>query len=770
MKHIHFILLSVLFMIVGVNANAQDTEDFTIDGIKYTGDKTTMTATVTTVEDRSGLTDAVIPETVNGYTVTAIGEWAFTRTAIETIALPNGLKEIGGRAFHTCEHLKHINIPNSVTKIGELCFVNCKSLVSVVLPESLQVIESNLFAGCENLESVNIPNSVTEILYYSFFQCSKLKSLYIPASVRVIQEMFGYNPFCYCDGLEEIVVDPDNPVFDSRDNCNGIIESATDKLIAGFKVTQIPDGVRIIGNRSFSYIGIEGQIEELVIPGSVTEIEEYAFFESGLVSINVPNTVKTIGAYAFGTCESLVSISLPNTLTKIPKRLFQFDTKLRSVQIPASVTSIDECAFIHCSSLESIEIPKNVLSIGNGAFRGCNGLKTIISKIEEPFEISEDVFQPGKQYAEDELFSTVTLYVPNGTREKYEATAGWNKFQTIREEGELEEPITLTADNLTITYGDEIPTLTYTIEGTTLNGQPQIECAATADSPAGEYPITVSVGTVINRNVTYVNGTLTIAKAPLTIKAVSYTKKQDEPLPTFEATYEGFKNGETEEVLTTRPTFSCEATATSAPGTYDIVVSGAEAQNYEISYEKGTLTVEVLKGDVTDDGFLDSKDVIALVNYILGRGTLANEAAANVNGDETLDIADVAALVEIILGISGTEPVNPPEEPTYYWYVGNSRPESVDTNNIVTLPTEIGWHIFDKDATTLNVGQCAVETSSEWYILIPVINNSPFTTVLSNGSDMTNGFTITTESVDGINYTVFQKKLTSKKFKYDFSK
>ena len=151
--------------------------------------------------------------------------------------------------------------------------------------------------------------------------------------------------------------------------------------------------------------------------------------------------------------------------------------------------------------------------------------------------------------------------------------------------------VTVTANSYTIAYGDAIPELGFTSSGAALNGKPAISCEATSTSPVGEYPIIIKKGSVTNYNDTYVNGVLTITKAPLTITAGTYTKKQYEPMPEFSVSFEGFKNNETEEVLTKQPTFSCEANEDSEPGVYDIVVSGAEAQNYEMKYIVGKLTV-----------------------------------------------------------------------------------------------------------------------------------------------------------------------------------
>lgn len=152
-------------------------------------------------------------------------------------------------------------------------------------------------------------------------------------------------------------------------------------------------------------------------------------------------------------------------------------------------------------------------------------------------------------------------------------------------------PVTITAKSYTIKYGDELPTFEFTSEGATLEGTPAIACEATKISAVGTYPIVITKGSVTNYNTTFVNGTLTIEKAPLTITAKSYTIKQGETLPTFEAEYSGFKNNETKAVLTTQPTITTTATSTSESGEYDIIVSGAEAQNYSISYVAGKLTI-----------------------------------------------------------------------------------------------------------------------------------------------------------------------------------
>ena len=155
----------------------------------------------------------------------------------------------------------------------------------------------------------------------------------------------------------------------------------------------------------------------------------------------------------------------------------------------------------------------------------------------------------------------------------------------------MDSPITISANSYVRSYGDANPTFEYSVSGPSFEGTPEIICEATSTSPVGEYPIIIKKGSVTNGNVVLVPGTLTITKAPLTISAGNYTKKQGEAMPEWQPVYRGFKNGETSEVLTNQPVFTCDATAESRPGVYSVYVEGAEAENYSISYERGTLRV-----------------------------------------------------------------------------------------------------------------------------------------------------------------------------------
>ena len=219
-------------------------------------------------------------------------------------------------------------------------------------------------------------------------------------------------------------------------------------------------------------------------------------------------------------------------------------------------------------------------------------------------------------------------------------------------------PSTVTAKSYERFYGDDNPDFSFDVEGGALDGTPEITCEATVTSSAGTYDIEIKRGTETNFNVTYVKGTLTIKKAPLTVTAKSYTIKQGEALPDFEVTYEGFKNDETEEVLTKRPTVSTLATKDSEPGDYDVTVSGAEAQNYEVTYVNGKLTITApehvtIPGDANCDGEVNSQDIVDILNHMISKLISTgkfDEKAADLNNDNVIDIADIIILSNMLFG------------------------------------------------------------------------------------------------------------------------
>ena len=305
----------------------------------------------------------------------------------------------------------------SVTAIGDRAFYQCSGLTSVVIPNSVTTIGGEAFNICDGLTSIEIPNSVTTIGYSTFCH-SGLTSVVIPNSVTTI----GTQAFSDCSGMASIIVESGNSVYDSRDNCNAIVETATNSLLFGCKNTTIPNSVTTIGD--FAFRDCSG-LTSIGIPNSVTTIGNSAFRGCrGLTSVEIPNSVTTIGSGAFESCDGLKSVSLGNSVTTIGAFAFYYCIGLTSIEIPNSVTAIGGSAFYNCWGLTSIEIPNSVTAIGGAAFNWCYRLKSVTSLNTIPPYTDYSTFL--------NVPSSCVLYVPTGSVEAYRVAEGWSRFTNIK--------------------------------------------------------------------------------------------------------------------------------------------------------------------------------------------------------------------------------------------------------------------------------------------------------------------------------------------------
>ncbi len=307
--------------------------------------------------------------------------------------IADGTLGILTNAFYDKPQLQSISIPNSLEFIGDAAFGGCKGLTSLTLPSSLKSIEKSAFYNCTGLTSLSIPSSVTSLGNYAFDGCTGLSSINIGESVVSL----GDGVFSRCIGLTSITVDDSNPYYDSRNNCNAIIETSSNTLIQGCSKSTIPSSIKAIGNSAF--YGFEG-LSKITIPSSVTKIGESAFRSCvNLTSISIPNKVTSIGKYAFAGCTGLTNLTIPANVATVGNYAFNgcngvktLNYRAKALETPANLSGMSNVETVNFDGgatvvpanllpnypkLALVNVGKDVANIAEGAFDNCDALKTM---------------------------------------------------------------------------------------------------------------------------------------------------------------------------------------------------------------------------------------------------------------------------------------------------------------------------------------------------------------------------------------------------------
>lgn len=358
---------------------------------------------VTTIKDRGIAGCNILSSILIGRGVTSIAETNFSDCdSITSIIVDSGNTMYDSR--NNCNAIietttnklllgcNNTVIPNTVEIIGVRALYNCKKITSIDIPNSVKTIESQAFCQCSNLKNVSFGNGLDSIGTGAFKECNILNNIHLPNSLQKIGDAAFYN--CYCvnslsigDGLKSIgdsafykissfltsiTVGDGNSIYDSRNNCNALIHTATNTLLIGCENTVIPNGVEVIGASAF----YNSHLPSIDIPNTVKIIENSAFYLCGnLQSIVIPNSVEEISWNAFYLCYSLSSAEFGDGITTIGNQAFMY-TSLKDVVLGKSVRTIASEAFYGCNLLETIDLPIGLEEIGYRAFSYCTALRS----------------------------------------------------------------------------------------------------------------------------------------------------------------------------------------------------------------------------------------------------------------------------------------------------------------------------------------------------------------------------------------------------------
>ena len=574
------------------------------------------------------------------------------------IEIPQGVVNIGEKAFARLDNLKNIDIPDSVTNITTLAFYRCNGLVSVQVPGSVTAIKNGTFRECNNLKKVILNEGVAKIEGSAFVFCSSLEQIKLPQSLMSI----GSGAFDNCTSLISVEL-PDNAIISSNafkecKNLSDIVISDTNNNYivekgilynkdmtrilcypAGIKDTEffVPDTVKTIGD--FAFYGTKA-LESINIPDSVTNIGTDAFGEcSGLKEVVIPDSVTSMGEAVFYKCTSLEKVKLSVNITSPNPAVFQYCSSLKEVVLPESMKFISFFMFSYCKEITNIVLPDTLTSVLGSAFQNCDNLKNItVPKNVTTIQDYALGYYYDEQSATYKKYDDFTISGYAGSKAQEYAEANGIRFIELNEKE--------TADGIKIEYSKDDSSI-----GGDNEEKISLESRQLTESDK-EYSKIDFTGKIEDSDV-----------KPEDVKSVTYeislknesgqTVQPSEKVTVKIPVPDGYM-GE-----------NCKVYYVNEKGKFTNM--NAVCQNEFLIFETGHFSTylvtetniktvsEITYGDANGDGKIDSRDAVVIKKYVAGfTGFAIDLEASDVNADGKVDTRDAVKILKKIVGFDVT--------------------------------------------------------------------------------------------------------------------
>jgi len=574
------------------------------------------------------------------------------------IEIPQGVVNIGEKAFARLDNLKNIDIPDSVTNITTLAFYRCNGLVSVQVPGSVTAIKNGTFRECNNLKKVILNEGVAKIEGSAFVFCSSLEQIKLPQSLVSIgsgafdnctslisvelpdNAIISSDTFKECKNLSDIVISDTNNNYIVK---NGILYNKNMTRIlcypAGIKDTEffVPDTVKTIGD--FAFYGTKA-LESINIPDSVTNIGTDAFGEcSGLKEVVIPDSVTSMGEAVFYKCTSLEKVKLSVNITSPNPAVFQYCSSLKEVVLPESMKFISFFMFSYCKEITNIVLPDKLNSVLRSAFQNCDKLKNItVPKNVTTIQDYAFGYYYDEQSATYKKYDDFTISGYAGSKAQEYAEANGIRFIELNEKE--------TTDGIKIEYSKDDSSI-----GGDNEEKISLESRQLTESDE-EYSKIDFTGKIEDSDV-----------KPEDVKSVTYeislknesgqTVQPSEKVTVKIPVPDGYM-GE-----------NCKVYYVNEKGKFTNM--NAVCQNGFLIFETGHFSTylvtetniktvsEITYGDANGDGKIDSRDAVVIKKYVAGfTGFAIDLEASDVNADGKVDTRDAVKILKKIAGFDVT--------------------------------------------------------------------------------------------------------------------